>query len=138
MIRCSIVPVEGLRIVWPLVEAMLKRATDDSYGRYDIDDLMYKVFTGEFVLWIVVKDEDKIIAAVTSTFNIYPQGKFLSGQFLGGEELPAWRDSFCEIFDRWGRDNGCKAVEFVGRAGWSKALAPQNYREIYRVYQKEL
>lgn len=124
--------------MWPLVEAMFKRATDLSAGRYELDDLMLKVFRGDFTLWIVIEDHDRIIAAITSSFTNYPDGRFLSGQFLAGDKLDEWREPFCELFDRWGRDNGCKAIEFVGRAGWAKALAPQGYKEIYRIYQKEL
>ncbi len=134
----SLVPKEELAALWPKVGNMLKRATDLSQGRYRLRDLLAKLTSGEFQLWIIFSRGGEIVAAVTSTFSIYPQAKALSGQFLGGERLDEWRDKFCEVFDNWGRDNGAKFIEFTGRAGWAKALQGNGYREVFRTYQRDL
>lgn len=137
-LQISLVPPQEIHRVWGKVGPMLQRSTDLSEGRYDLIDLARKLNSGEFHLWIVFEKRGEIVAAITSTFSWYPQGKFLSGQFLGGARLSEWRDPFCELFDRWGRDNDCKAVEFTGRAGWVRALKGNGYREVYRILQREL
>lgn len=137
-LEVSLVPVFAIETEWPRVEKMLEVATSMSAGRYDIGHLKEKLLTGEFQLWVIFDKRFEIVAAITSTFTVYPKCKFLSGQFLGGDRLADWKDKFCRIFHNWGRDNGCKAVELTGRAGWSKVLEPNGYREIYRTYQKDL
>jgi hypothetical protein len=134
----SLVPGWAINDTWPKVAPMLKRATDMSEGRYDLEDLKYKLLTGEFHLWVVFDQSLNIIAAITSTFTIYPQAKSLAGQFLGGERLGDWQDTFLEVFEKWGKDNGCQFVELTGRAGWKRALEPNGFRETFRTYQKEL
>lgn len=137
-LEVSLVPAPEIHRIWGYVAPMLERSTDLSEGRYDLVDLAKKLASGEFHLWIVFEKRGVIVAAITSAFTWYPQGKFLSGQFLGGERLSEWRDLFCDVFDRWGRDNGCKAVEMTGRAGWVRVLKDNGYREVYRVLQRDL
>lgn len=137
-VMVSLVPAWEVKNIWDNVSRMLKLATDQSQGRYGLNDLKDKLDSGEFQLWIVFDKGYNILAAVTSTFTEYPRGKFLAGQFLGGDGLDKWRDEFCRVFHNWGRDNGCCAVEFTGRAGWARALASNNYREVFRVYQCDL
>lgn len=137
-VKVSLVPSWEVPNVWDRVSRMLKLATDQSQGRYGLNDLKEKLVSGEFQLWLVFDLDYNILAAVTSTFTIYPQGKFLAGQFLGGEGLDRWKDEFCRVFHNWGRDNKCVAAEFTGRAGWAKVLADNGYREVFRIYQVDL
>jgi hypothetical protein len=137
-IKVSLVPSFEVVNVWDKVSRMLKLATDQSQGRYGLNDLKAKLVSGEFQLWLVFDEQFKILAAVTSTFTVYPQGKFLAGQFLGGENLDLWKDEFCRVFHNWGRDNKCVSAEFTGRAGWARALAGNGYKEVFRIYQVDL
>lgn len=138
-LEVSLVPPTEVERIWDRVSHMLKRASDLSFGRYRLRDIRAKLETGEFNLWIIFeRDTGQIVAAITSAFTHYPQMKSLHGQFLGGDRIMEWRDKFCEVFDGWGRDNGCSKVEFTGRAGWKKMLAENGYRETYRVYEKDL
>ena len=137
-LQISLVPLFAVEKEWDRVKNLLKVATDMSGGRYRISDLKQKLVSGEFQLWVIFDQKFEIIAAVTTTCIEYPDGKFLSGQFLGGTRLDDWKDKFCDVFDGWGRDCGCKSVELTGRSGWSKVLAPNGYREMYRTYQRDL
>lgn len=138
-IEVSLVPREAIPEIWDRVSHLLKRATDLSFGRYRLRDLKEKLISGEFNLWIVFeKDTGNILSAITSTFTQYPQMKSLHGQFLGGDRLVEWRDRFCEIFDRWGRDNDCQIIEFSGRKGWGRVLEGNGYKEVYRIYERTL
>lgn len=134
----SLVPVQAIPVIWDKVGHMLKRATDLSQGRYRLHDLKAKLLSGEFQLWVVMDGTHKILAAITSTFTVYPQGKSLHGQFLGGDRLEDWKDDFCDIFKRWAYDNHCSMIEFTGRKGWSRVLEPNGYREVFRTYQIDL
>lgn len=134
----SLVPHWAVKQEWPKVAPMLKRATDMSEGRYELEDLEYKLLSGEFHLWVVMEPDLNIIAAITSTFTIYPQCKALAGQFLGGDRLGEWQDMFIDTFKSWGIENQCQIIEFTGRAGWKRALEPNGFREVFRTYQMEL
>lgn len=135
----SLVPQEQIGKIWHKVAPFLKKATDMSEGRYELADLGNKLITDpDWHLWLVFEPGLKIVAAITSTFTFYPQGKFLHGQFLGGTRLEEWQDQFCDVFDNWGRDHDCTAVEFTGRTGWAKKLSRNGYREVFRIYQRDL
>lgn len=139
ILDASLIQRHFIRQLWPQVAPLLTRATELSHGRYDIADLYGKLLKDDnWHLWAVYEPDGTVVAAITSMFLHYPQGKFLSGQFLGGNRLEDWKDLFCDIFERWGRDNQCVAIELTGRAGWAKALAPNGYDEVYRTYQKDL
>lgn len=137
-LQISLVPHTDIENIWPKVSRYLKLASDQSYGRYRLADIRHKLETNEHQLWIVFDEDRNIVAAITSTFTLYPQFTSLHGQFLGGERLDEWRERFCDIFDRWAKDNGCRMIEFTGRPGWAKTLAPQGYKEVFRVYQRDL
>jgi len=138
-IEISLVPPVHVHEVWKEASPFLKRSTDLSGGRYRLRDLRAKLEAGEFQLWIIFEGDPKnMLAAITSTFSIYPQCRSLHGQFLGGDRLDEWREQFCSIFDRWGRDNGCRMIEFTGRKGWGKALESNGYREAFRIFQRDL
>lgn len=137
-LKVSLVPQFELARVWPQVGPLLQEAADMSEGRFILEDIRQRLVQGEWHLWIVFEPDLNIVAAITSSFTWYPRGKWLSGQFLGGSYLAEWRDKFCNIFDRWAHDNNCVAIEFTGRPGWARALAPNGYREKFRVYQRDL
>lgn len=139
LVRRQLVP-----FVWPKVRGFLEKATEISEGRYDIQDLYERLTKDpDWVLWVVFSihpetKEMNIVAAITSTWTLYPQMKALHGQFLGGARIEEWQDKFCSIFDEWGRDNECDAVEFTGRKGWTKLLDRNGYRPVFVTYQKDL
>lgn len=139
-LHVSLISPKGVDKVWSKVGPLLTKSTVLSEGRYDIVDLYERLKSGAFQLWVVFQTDTTIVAAVTTMITDYPQGRFLSGQFLGGDDhrMDEWRDLICDTLDQWGRDNACKAVEFSGRSGWKKQLAGNGYREVFRAYQRDL
>ena len=131
-------PPDHVDAVWEQVGPMLKKATHLSAGRYRIGDLYGLIAGGSCHLWIVFEPGMKIISAATSVFNVYPGGKWLTAQFMGGAEAYGCRDIFLDTFERWAKDNGCKGVEFGGRSGWTRVLKPRGYIDYHRFFQKEL
>lgn len=159
-VKISIVPPDHVDHVWGQVMPLLKSATDHSSGRYTVGSVYELIAGGHCHLWIgfelgipgpleghhdgAVPRRDvlpggrlKIIGAATSVFTIYPGGRWLTAQFLGSSDMERCRD-FLPIFERWGRDNECKGVEFSGRLGWGRALRKDGYEEFHRFFQKEL
>lgn len=137
-LEISLVPQHQIRAIFPAVAKHLRRATDMSGGRYTLPALFEKLIEGEYHLWLAYEPDLTVVAAVTSTFTHYPHCRSLHGQFLGGDRLEDWQDKFCEVFDRWGRENRCAFIEFTGRAGWNKQLARNGFKEEFRVYRREL
>lgn len=138
-LEVSLVQRHLIPAIWSRVAGYLKDATDRSEGRYNLDDLYANLVNDEhWHLWVVYEPDLTVVAAITSTFTDYPRMRVLHGQFLGGERLDDWQDMFCEIFDRWARDNGCHAVEFTGRHGWGRPLKRSGYRPIFTIFQRDL
>lgn len=137
-LKVSLIPPNLIDWVWAQAGPHLQMATDQSEGRFVLRDVYDRLITGDWHLWVVYEETGNLIASITSSFSWYPQGKWLSGQFLGGDRLDEWRDLFCDTFDRFARDMGCKAIEFTGRPGWGRRLKPNGYRELFRVYQRDL
>ena len=50
---------------------------------------------------------------------------------------PASVAGLLQGLESFARAEGCCAMEFVGRAGWAKLL-PEGYREVGRIFEKEL
>ena len=135
----TLVQKHFIQQIWSQVGPLLAKATDVSEGRYDIIDVYERLLRDpNWHLWAVYEPDLTVVAAITSTFTQYPRMKVLHGQFLGGRRLDEWQDMFCEMFDRWGRDNECQAIEFSGRPGWMKPLRRNGYRPVFVVYQRDL
>lgn len=137
-LRLSLIPPDLIDQVWEQAAPYLQESADLSRGRYLLSDIRQKIEQSEWHLWVVFEPGPHVVAAITSSFAYYPQAKALQGQFLGGTRLAEWRDMFCDTFDRWAKDNGCRFIEFVGRPGWVRALAPNGYEERFRIYYRDL
>lgn len=137
-LHVSLVPYSEIENVWDKVSRHLKLATDLSRGRYRLRDVKEKLMRNEHQLWIVFEGDGNVVASITSTFTVYPQFTTLHGQFLGGDRLEEWKGPFLDVFERWGRDNGCAKIEFTGRPGWAKALADKGFKETFRIYERDL
>lgn len=136
--RISIVPVDQIGRVWDQVEPMLKKAADISDGRFTIDHIRDMLLRDQNHLWVVFYPPMRVVSAVTTVFNVYPGNKWLSVQFLGGEEMREWIGELVEVMSRWSKDNGCAGIECSGRPGWSRVLLPLGFLESNRFYQKEI
>lgn len=137
-LKVSLIPPNLIDWVWDQAGPQLQMATDQSDGRFNLRDVYDRLVTGDWHLWVVFEESGKLVASITSSFTWYPQGKWLSGQFLGGDRLDEWRDLFCDTFDRFAKDTECRAIEFTGRPGWGRRLKSNGYRELFRVYQRDL
>ena len=83
--RVSTVPKEAVKHVWSDVEELLKKSVaDTSRGKIDLIDILNGILTDVYVLWVVLDEEDNMVAAITTRIATYPRRKSMVLDFVGG------------------------------------------------------
>lgn len=137
--RVSTVPKEAVKHVWSDVEELLKKSVaDTSRGKIDLIDILNGILTDVYVLWVVLDDEDKMIAAITTRIATYPRRKSMVLDFVGGTKLHKWKDAVIETIGRFAKENDCQHLEGYGRKGWERALRGNGFYSEYIAYRMEL
>jgi hypothetical protein len=87
-------------------------------------------------LWVAYdKDQREVVAAAVTEVAEYPTRKVGRVILLAGRNLNQWI-GFVGRFEQWARDEGCAALEFVGRRGWGRVF--RDYEPIEHTFSKEL
>jgi hypothetical protein len=133
----SVVPPQVVDVVWPDAKKMLMKALDVQHGVYDIDSIHEGLKSSEFLLWLVI-DSATPIAAITTRICIYPNGKGLAIDWMGGERMSEWLPMVQEAMERYARDNGCTHIEGYGRKAWGRWLQKYGWKPAYIAYKMEL
>lgn len=68
----------------------------------------------------------------------YPQKNLLCVILLGGDEFQEWRDEADALLNAFGKEHNCEYIELFGRKGWGRALKDIDYKEITRLFAKEI
>ena len=87
-------------------------------------------------LW--VKWNDGVQGAFVTQILNYPQFPILLVLLLGSKDFIDWRNEADELLKRFGKDKGCKYIEFFGRKGWGNYLKDIGYKEQTRMFSKEI
>ena len=98
--RISLVPEKAVGRVWKDVEEILNRAVKTVKDKTSVIDILNGVFDGTYVLWVVLNDDDKIVAAFTTRLIIYPQRKALALDWVGGTQMKEWEDQLSDTMKR--------------------------------------
>jgi hypothetical protein len=130
----SLVPPQLVDGLWPRIFPHLSKASEYTFGRYEPEDILEFVVSGEAHLWVVFDGEDLVGITVTRFWE-YPRKKCLDMVFIGGDEGFSWKDPMLEILQRWARDNGCEAIESSGRVGFARAFRDDGYKMLWQVYE---
>lgn len=104
--------------VWRDVEPILKRATDRS-GSFEPIDLLSLALVGRMVIWLVVTEEDRIVAAVAGEVKQHPRNRVLDLLFIGGTGLKYWHRQLLQAFEDHAHATGCNSIMTYGRGGWA-------------------
>ena len=88
-------------------------------------------------LWVNF-DREGVQGAFITKISNYPQKKILCVLLLGGNEFMKWRDEADALLNAFGKENNCEYVELFGRKGWGKMLKDINYKEVTRLFAKEI
>ena len=127
---------ENIEAWWSLVEEYLNTALKYSLGEYSIGDIKSACISKNMQLW--VKFDTKVKGAFVTKIAKYPQKNLLIVILLGGDEFQEWRDEADALLNAFGKENNCEYIELFGRKGWGKILKDINYKEVTRLFAKEI
>ena len=136
--RISLVPERAIGHVWKDVEGILDKAVDTIKDKSKVIDILKGVFDGIYVLWVVLDDDDKIVAAFTTRLVAYPRRKALAVDWVGGTQMKEWEDQWVETMKRYANELDCSHIEGYGRKGWGRALKKYGFYPEYIAYRMEL
>jgi hypothetical protein len=115
-IAIDVPPVDELARCWPIVEPILKRATDRAQA-YEPIDILQLVMMGRMSL-IVVRDGGRIVAAAATEVRQFPRCRVLEVPFVAGTGLKRWHEQLLEVIDAQALAAGCSDVMGFLRKGW--------------------
>jgi len=127
---------ESVEVWWPLVEEYLNTALEYSLGEYSITDIKNACILKNMQLWVKIGKQAK--GAFVTKIAKYPQKNLLIVILLGGDEFQEWRDEADALLNAFGKQNNCEYVELFGRKGWGKMLKDIDYKEVTRLFAKEI
>ena len=127
---------ESVEVWWPLVEEYLITALEHGLGEYSIGDIKNSCISKDMQLWVKIGKETK--GAFVTKIAKYPQKNLLVVILLGGDGFQEWRDEADAVLNAFGKQHNCEYVELFGRKGWGKMLKDIDYKEITRLFAKEI
>ena len=136
--KVSLVPQEAIGSVWKDVDEILKRAVDTVKDKSEVIDILTGIYEGMYVLWVVMNEDDKIIAAFTTRLIQYPRRRALALDWVDGTQMKEWEDQLIDTMKRYGNELGCSHLEGYGRKGWGRALKKYGFYPEYIAYRMEL
>tara|TARA_R110001592_G_scaffold251873_1_gene514569 strand:- start:257 stop:655 length:399 start_codon:yes stop_codon:yes gene_type:complete len=132
------VPSEAVRHVWKDVEKVLKKSVATAQGKSETIDVLAGILTDIYVLWVVMDDDDSIVAAFTTRLLVYPQRKALALDFVGGTRMKEWNDQLIDTMRKYANELGCSHLEGYGRKAWGRSLKKYGFYPEYIAYRMEL
>jgi hypothetical protein len=132
--QVSLVPAEFVEGLWPRIFSHLSKAAEYTFGRYEPEDILETLVSGQADLWIAM-DGDEIIGITVTRFWQYPRKKCLDMVFIGGDEGFSWKDPMLNMLQRWAYDNECEVIESSGRPGFSRVFRDDGYKLLWQVYE---
>lgn len=104
-----------------------------------VKDIAGDMMTGKSQLWLILDEEERFVAFVTSEIKINPDNgrktimlSELAGD--GGADLV----SLIGPIEDWARSIGAEELTPLGRDGWRKPLAKAGYRPKFVLFSKDL
>ena len=136
--KISLVPQEAVGSVWKDVERVLEKSVATANGKAEVIDVLNGTFDGTYVLWVVMDDDDSIIAAFTTRLIVYPRCKALALDWVGGTRMREWSDGLIETMIKYAQELGCQHLEGYGRKAWGRFLNKYGFQPEYIAYRMEL
>lgn len=131
-------PLEAVRHVWKDVDKVLKKSVATVKDKSETIDVLDGICEGSYVLWVVLDEDDSVIAAFTTRLIMYPQRKALALDWVGGTRMNEWSDLMIDTMRNYANELGCSHLEGYGRKGWGRALQKYGFYPEYIAYRMEL
>tara|TARA_R110000744_G_scaffold252446_1_gene368244 strand:- start:83 stop:496 length:414 start_codon:yes stop_codon:yes gene_type:complete len=122
--------------IWPLARDLVQRACDTN-GAFDAEDIKALCKQGAMQLWLVLGENDEILATVVTELKIYPNYKVCDARIVIGRQLDKWQHHVKDL-ETWAKGKGCKKVELFAPPGWEKIMKPKGYVKTHVQLEKEL
>jgi len=132
------VPSKAVRHVWKDVEKVLKKSVATAQGKSETIDVLAGILNDIYVLWVVMDEDDSIIAAFTTRLLVYPQRKALALDFVGGTRMKEWNDQLIDTMRKYANELECSHLEGYGRKAWGRSLQKYGFYPEYIAYRMEL
>lgn len=124
-----------VEVVWPEVRPWIEQACETARGKFDADDILAGLLSGDDQLWIW-KTPTAFAVGITHLSN-YPKQRVCNLRIVTGSNMDEWALSCVETIERWAIANGCSAMEFQARPGWERVLSRRGYDKTH-VYLERL
>jgi hypothetical protein len=111
-------PIDEIARCWPIIEPILKRATDRAKA-YEPIDVLHLVMMGRMSL-ILVRCHGRIIAVAVTEVRQLPRCRVLEVPFVAGVGLKRWHSQLLEVIDAQAETAGCSDIMGFLRKGWVK------------------
>jgi hypothetical protein len=127
---------------WAEAEEWLAQASHNEYRAEQLQTLKGRVFTGMAALWRIEDEIGRTIGWAATTIYT-PDGiiKVVQIDLATGGRLTDFTEHLHE-FEQWAHEHGVDYIEVIGRAGWTRALAPlgfeHNFTSLLKRVYKEL
>lgn len=132
------VQVQDIEGVWPYVAKALKPAIQRSRGWFSLELVADRLLTGQYQLFVGVRDRKPAGAMVTELPILEASGRRVLLILLAAGSDPAeWAD-FLPAMEAWARSAGCEEIAFEGRRGWHKVVGPMGFQEVSRRFARPI
>jgi hypothetical protein len=111
-------PIDEIARCWPIIEPIIRRATDRAKA-YEPIDILQLVMMGRMSL-ILVREDGRIIAAAVTEVRQLPRCRVLEVPFVAGSGLKRWHRQLLEVIDAQAETAGCSDIMGFLRKGWVK------------------
>lgn len=103
-------------------------------GAYTIEGIMYKLYRGEWICWVVLEDEVVVGVTATVTTPDMKARNIVRILFLAGVGWLKWGPRVLAEFEAMAASKDIHSVEFVGREGFARTLP--DYQRVGIIYRK--
>ena len=116
-ISVTLPPLDEIANAWPVIEPILKRATD-RVRTYEPIDILRLVMAGRQSMFLV-RDHGRIIAVVVTEVHEFPRCRSLEVPFIAGQGVRRWWQPVLDALDAQAEGLGCVDILGWDRKGWS-------------------
>lgn len=120
---------DQIHAVWTEVEPWIAAACARNRGKYDAQDILAGLLSGEDQLWIW-RSPTAYAIGVTRLSN-YPKCKVCAVRIVTGTNSIEWREQTLRVIEDWARANGCASMELIARKGWARHLKDYDMTHVY-------
>lgn len=141
----TFLPVHPAKLeeTWPFVVGFLTEALETRWSikAQTIDNVKRRIEEGAEGLWVIVKDQKEVTAALTTEVSQYPLQRLFRINLLGGIGYEEFKPLLAELEDvaaGW----GCTGMEIWCRPGFSRYLKTVDYEpgqiSMFKEFEKEI